>query len=108
MTTQRVSMTALLALTMLAGPARWAAAHPGHAHTIMGTITMAHEGLVEVLDSNNEKTAFKITKATRILVGRVAGTEKDLKAGSRIVVEAEEEEGETFIAVKIQLPAATK
>jgi len=37
------------------------------------------------------------------------GTQKDLLAGLRIVVEAEEAEGEEFVATKIQLPAkATK
>ena len=34
-----------------------------------------------------------------------AGTQKNLLVGLRIVVEAEEEEGEEFVATKIQLPA---
>ena len=105
MTKRRLLITVLLALTGLASRTGWAAVHPGHAHTIMGTISMVREGHVEVLDKNNEKTDFTITKQTQILVGKVAGTEKDLKTGSRIVVEAEEEEGEKFMAVKIQLPA---
>lgn len=94
-------------LALAAGLAAPAAglAHPGHKHTIMGTISMVAAGQVEVLDKNNEKTLFAITKATKILVGKAAGTEKDLKVGSRVVVEAEEEEGEKFVAVRIQLPA---
>ena len=108
MTQRRTVITMLLALVVVVSCARWAAAHPGHSHKIMGTITMAREAQVEVLDSNHEKTTFAITKTTTILVGKAAGTVKDLKIGSRIVVEAEEEEGEHFIAVKIQLPTAAK
>jgi hypothetical protein len=37
-------------------------------------------------------------------VGKGAGTIKDVRTGLRIVVEAEEEEDETFVALTIQLP----
>jgi hypothetical protein len=100
-----VSCVAALAVVIAAATPAIALAHPGHKHTIMGTITMVGTGQVEVLDKNNEKTLFAITKKTKILVGKTAGAEKDLKVGSRIVVEAEEEEGEKFVAVRIQLPA---
>ena len=59
---------------------------------------------VEVLDRGNEKTTFAITKDTKIRVGKSAGTIKDVRSGLRILVEAEEEEDETFVAVTIQLP----
>lgn len=96
--------SALTVLTALAA-APAAIAHPGHAHKIMGTITMVREGRVEVADANKEKTIFAITKETKILVGKSAGSQSDLQTGLRIVVEAEEEEGEKFVAIKIQLPA---
>ena len=79
-------------------------AHPGHAHKILGTVTTVTATSVEVLDRGNEKTTFAITKDTKIRVGKSAGTIKDVRSGLRIVVEAEEEEGETFVAVTIQLP----
>jgi hypothetical protein len=59
---------------------------------------------VDVLDRSNEKTTFGITKDTKIRVGKTAGTIKDVRTGLRIVVEAEEEEDERFVALTIQLP----
>lgn len=79
-------------------------AHPGHAHKILGTVTTVTATSVEVLDRGNEKTTFAITKDTKIRVGKSAGTIKDVRSGLRIVVEAEEEEDETFVALTIQLP----
>ena len=79
-------------------------AHPGHAHKILGTVTTVTATSIEVLDRGNEKTTFAITKDTKIRVGKGAGTIKDVRTGLRIVVEAEEEEGETFVALTIQLP----
>ncbi len=79
-------------------------AHPGHTHKILGTVTTVTATSVEVLDRGNEKTTFAITKDTKIRVGKEAGTVKDVRSGLRIVVEAEEEEGETFVALTIQLP----
>ena len=79
-------------------------AHPGHAHKILGTVTAVTASSVDVLDRSNEKTTFVITKDTKIRVGKTAGTIKDVRTGGRIVVEAEEEEDETFVAVTIQLP----
>jgi hypothetical protein len=105
MTNRMVMTTLALSVVTALGSAPSALTHPGHAHTIMGTITSARDGQVEVVDSNKETTTFTITKVTKILVGKIAGTQKDLRAGLRIVVEAEEKEDETFIATKIQLPA---
>jgi hypothetical protein len=79
-------------------------AHPGHAHKILGTVTAVTASNIEVLDRNNEKTTFAITKDTKIRVGKETGSMKDVRTGLRIVVEAEEEENETFVAVTIQLP----
>ena len=79
-------------------------AHPGHTHKILGTVTAVTATSVEVLDRGNEKTTFAITKDTKIRVGKGAGTIKDVRTGLRIVVEAEEEDGETFMALTIQLP----
>ncbi|MCC7240849.1 MAG: hypothetical protein IT180_02905 [Acidobacteria bacterium] len=79
-------------------------AHPGHTHKILGTVTAVTAASVEVLDRGNEKTTFAITKDTKIRVGKGAGTIKDVRTGLRIVVEAEEGEDETFVALTIQLP----
>jgi hypothetical protein len=98
--------TMLVRLTMLTvlGGTGIALAHPGHAHKILGTVTAVTATSVDVLDRSNEKTTFAITKDTKIRVGTAAGTIKDVRTGLRIVVEAEEEEDETFVAVTIQLP----
>ena len=79
-------------------------AHPGHGHKILGTVTAVTAASVDVLDRSNEKTTFVVTKDTKIRVGKAAGTIKDVRTGLRVVVEAEEEEDGTFVAVTIQLP----
>lgn len=79
-------------------------AHPGHTHKILGTVTAVTEKSVDVLDRNNEKTTFAITKDTKIRAGKSAGSIKDVRNGLRIVVEAEEDEDQNFVAVTIQLP----
>ena len=79
-------------------------AHPGHTHKILGTVTGFTEKSVDVLDRNNEKTTFAITKDTKIRVGKAAGSIKDVRTGLRIVVEAEEDDDQNFVAVTIQLP----
>lgn len=99
--TRRLILTLLSSL--LAAPLPLLA-HPGHAHKILGTVTAVTASSVDVLDRSNEKTTFAITKDTKIRVGKAAGSIKDVRTGLRIVVEAEEEEDETFVAVTIQLP----
>ena len=99
--TRRLTLAVLVTLAAL--PLQ-VLAHPGHAHKILGTVTTVTATSVEVLDRGNEKTTFAITKDTKIRVGKGAGTIKDVRTGLRIVVEAEEEEDETFVAVTIQLP----
>lgn len=79
-------------------------AHPGHTHKILGTVTAVTATTVDVLDRSNEKTTFNITKETKIRVGKSAGSVKDVVTGLRIVVEAEENDDETFVAKTIQLP----
>ena len=102
MTISRI-LVQLWMLTVL-GSTSTVLAHPGHAHKILGTVTAVTASSVDVLDRNNEKTTFAITKETKIRVGTTAGTIKDVRTGLRIVVEAEEEDNETFVAVTIQLP----
>jgi hypothetical protein len=79
-------------------------AHPGHTHKILGTVMAVTATTVDVLDRSNEKTTFNITKETKIRVGKTAGSIKDVLTGLRIVVEAEENDDETFVAKTIQLP----
>lgn len=99
--TRRLIPVLVTALALAPWPAL---AHPGHTHKILGTVTAVTATTVEVLDRSNEKTIFEITRDTKIRVGKSAGTIKDVRTGLRIVVEGEEEEDETFIALTIQLP----
>jgi len=101
--TTSTMLVRLTMLTMLAGTGT-VLAHPGHAHKVLGTVTAVTASSVDVLDLSNEKTTFVITKDTRIRVGKAAGTITDVRPGLRVVVEAEEDEDETFVAVTIQLP----
>ena len=93
----------LSVLSILAGSGT-VLAHPGHTHKILGTVTAATASSVDVLDRSNETTTFAITKDTNIRVGKAVGSVKDVHAGLRIVVEAEEDEDEKFVALTLQLP----
>jgi len=95
-----VALAAALAIT-----AASASAHPGHSHTIMGTIASVNADRVEVTDKGNVKTVVSMTAKTKILVGKSAGTASDLAVGSRIVVEAREGPDKTFVALTVRLPA---
>lgn len=101
--TRSMVLARLTILTMLVSTGT-VLAHPGHTHKILGTVTAVTASSVDVLDRSNEKTTFVVTKDTKIRVGKAAGTIKDVRAGLRIVVEAEEEEDDTFVALTIQLP----
>jgi hypothetical protein len=74
------------ALVLAASPL---AAHEGHAHRYMGTITSASDSQVSLKTTDGKVVSFKVDETTRITKGKVAGGAKDLAVGARAVVEAE-------------------
>jgi hypothetical protein len=78
------TFVALLAVVSLA-PLN-VAAHPGHAHKIMGVVTMVHENHVEVKDLKDQKTLFAVDPKTKISRGKVTVRAEEIKVGERVVV----------------------
>lgn len=83
------------------------AAHPGHAHKVLGVVSVIHENHLEVKDADGKTTTFTLTDKTRIRRGKTVVKAADIKAGDRVVVVAEESKDKagktTMNVVEVQL-----
>lgn len=77
-------LTLMLAAAVLAPS--FAAAHPGHDHKLMGTISSIDKTKVVVKTTEGKDMTFEITPLTVFKSGKNKGTASDLKAGMRVVV----------------------
>jgi len=77
-------MFALLALSLLAPAVPLA--HPGHDHKLMGTITSIDKDKVVVKTTEGKDMTFVVTPLTAFKKGKQKGSQSDLKAGLRVVV----------------------
>lgn len=62
------------------------AAHEGHAHKIMGTVTMVDEKHVMVKTKEGKEVSVALTPQTKYVKGKTAASASDLKPNSRVVV----------------------
>jgi hypothetical protein len=62
------------------------AAHPGHDHKLMGTISAIDNNKVTVKTTEGKDMTFEITPLTTFKRGKNKGAAADLKAGMRVVV----------------------
>ena len=77
---------ALTVLALLAGGApTLASAHPGHDHTVMGTVKSIKDNHLEVEAKDGKVTLFMLAETTKILRGKVKARAADIKVGERIV-----------------------
>lgn len=98
-----IALAAVFGLAVAgASPAR---AHEGHAHKVLGTVTMAASDHVMVKDKDGKDVTVLITKATKVLRDKKAMKVDDIKAGMRVVVTAVTEK-EKLVATTIELGAA--
>ena len=85
-------------------------AHEGHAHKVMGTVTMRHDNHLEVKATDGKAVTITLNEKTRILRGKTKATADDIKPGERVVVTATETKGKdgqtTMIASEIRLSEA--
>ena len=86
-------------------------AHEGHAHKVMGTVSMRHENHLEVKETDGGKTVtITLNEKTKILRGKAKATAADIKPGERVVVTATETKGKDgqtlMIASEVRLPEA--
>jgi hypothetical protein len=75
----------LILATALLAPAV-SAAHPGHDHKLMGTISSIDKNKVVVKTTEGKDMTFEITPLTTFKRGKQKGAQADLKAGMRVVV----------------------
>jgi hypothetical protein len=65
-------------------------AHEGHAHKVMGTVTVVHDNHVEVTDAKGKKTELTVDAKTKIWRGKSPLRIADVKVGERVSVTYEE------------------
>lgn len=100
-------LASMVALLLLAWPA---AAHEGHAHKVMGTVSMRHENHLEVMTAGGKKSTVTLNGKTKIVRGKAAQKIEDIRPGDRVVVTAVETKGRDgtvqMIASQVQLGTA--
>ena len=101
----RRTATALVALFALALTANAVAAHEGHDHKIMGTVTMAAADHVMLKDTDGKDVTVKVTKDTKVK-SKPALKVEEIKAGTRVVITAIQKD-KSFTAKTIEVGVAT-
>lgn len=95
---------------------RYALAHVGHVHRVMGTVAMRHENHVDVKGTDGKTSTITLNEKTKILRGKAKVNADEIKPGERVVVRATEAKGKDgktmLVATEIRLgtanPAASK
>ena len=65
----------------------YARAHEGHAHKVMGTITMRHENHLEVRTKDGKTVTITLNEKTSIVRGKEKANVDALQPGERVVVD---------------------
>lgn len=102
--THRYALTFFAAVALPVLTAGAATAHPGHEHTVRGTVTMIAADHVMVKDKDGKDATVTINNSTRFVRAKKAMKATDLKVGMRIVITAvTDEDDDKSIATVIQL-----
>jgi hypothetical protein len=80
---------AVLALCLFVLPAV-SAAHPGHEHKVMGTISAVDGSKITVKSTDGKEQVIELSSATKVMNGKMKADARDLKVGMRVVVNAGE------------------
>ena len=107
MTRRFILVAALVAALAIPG---YSFAHEGHAHKVMGTITMAMADHVMLKDKDSKEVTIKVTKATKVKAKPAIKIE-EIQPGTRVVVTAVEQKDKSLTATLIEVgaaPAASK
>jgi len=84
-----VVLLGILAVLLPAG----LAAHEGHEHKVMGTVTAVDATHLELETQEGEALSIRLTDETEYKKGKEPATAADVKVGVRAVVTMVEEEG---------------
>jgi hypothetical protein len=76
---------ALVLAAVLLAPAALAA-HEGHTHKTLGTVSAIHENHLEVTDAKGKMTTFALAPTTKIRRAKAKAAAGDIKVGDRVVV----------------------
>lgn len=98
----------LLAGFMFAIGVGVAAAHPGHTHRVMGTVTLHHENHLEVKTKEGKTVAIVLNEKTAVFRGKDKLDLAALKEGERVVVDVGDGKAPlTARVIRLGAPAAT-
>ena len=100
--TRRTVLLAFVAMVMAVGAA---AAHDGHAHIVMGTVTAIDAKQLEMKTPSGEVLAIAITAKTSVLRDKKKAAMREVQVGRRVVVNIGNGE-DPLIAREIQVGAA--
>lgn len=64
----------------------YARAHEGHAHKVMGTVTMRDQNHLEVKTADGKTLTITLTDKTSIIRGKRKASAADLQPGERVVI----------------------
>lgn len=95
--------TTLLAVVLAMVMAPWVLAHEGHAHKVMGTVSVIHENHLEVKATDGKISTFTLNDETKILRGKAVMKAADIKEGDRVVVtaaEGKDQDGKAILLAK--------
>ena len=100
MKSRRTRHSAIAALALMLGPAT-AFAHNGVEH-VMGTITAITDTSVTVDTVKHASVTVIIDGSTTFTNNDAQATEKDLKVGQRVVINAKPNSGKKLVAVSVK------
>jgi Cu/Ag efflux protein CusF len=79
-----VLLVLMAGLSLVLG--RAAAAHEGHDHKVMGTVSAIQENQLEVKGTDGKSVTVTLNDKTKILRGKEKATKAEIQTGERIVV----------------------
>lgn len=105
MTRRTAALLTFLAILALGAHAR-VAAHGGHDHKVMGTVTTAMADHIIVKDTAGKDVMIQVAKTTKVK-SKPAMKAEEIKIGTRVVVTAAMQK-DKMIAKEIQVGAEAK
>jgi len=93
----RQILTITILLLMATIPAL---AHDGHAHPILGTVTMLHENHLMMKTAEGKEMTFTLGAETKYIKGDKPATRDDITEGMRVSIQLSED-GKNVALVKI-------
>jgi hypothetical protein len=103
---KRMRLTIIIAVfAVMSASSGIVAAHEGHNHRIMGTVTMAAADHVMLKDKDGKDVTVKVTRTTKIRAQPALKVE-EIKSGTRVVITATQEKDKSFTAKIIEVGAA--